>query len=96
MLPDNTEHSLSNLYTMADVLALCPEMRREDVDYLEQRGYIHPLKQRHGRLERNLFTAEEAELIFSIWKHHRAGLTPRKAYEKAVKERTLGQLSLWE
>ncbi|NIM24942.1 MAG: hypothetical protein GTN69_02845 [Armatimonadetes bacterium] len=80
---------------MADILALCPGMKKEDVYYLEQRGYLSPLKQRHGRLERNLFTKEQADLLRAIWKHRKKGLPPRRAYEQAAKEQTMGQLSLW-
>lgn len=92
----DTGNVLSSLYTMADVLACCPGMKREDVYYLEQRGYIRPLKQRHGRLERNLFTSQQAELIVTLWQYRQDGMLPRKAYEKAMKERNYGQLSLWD
>jgi hypothetical protein len=90
------DHILSNLHTMADVLALCPGMKKEDVYYLEQSGCLTPLKQRHGRLERNLFTREQAELLHSIWKYRKKGLSPRRAYAQALKERSMGQLPLWE
>ena len=92
----DAENILSNLYTMADLLALCHGMKREDIYYLEQRGYIRPLKQKHGRLERNLFTQKQANLCATIWRYRQAGLSPRRAYEKAVKETNMGQLSLWE
>ena len=95
MQENYSDNILSHLHTMADLLACCPGMKKEDVYYLEQRGYVRPLKQRHGRLERNLFTAEQAELLFSIWRHRRRGLSPRRAYEQALKERAMGQLSLW-
>ena len=87
---------LNNLHTMADLLACCPGMRKEDIYYLEQCGYVRPLKQRHGRLERNLFTAEQSELVTAIWKYRQRGLPPRQAYEQALKERSMGQLALFD
>ena len=96
MTAEEPENILSNLCTIADLLALCDGMKREDIYYLEQRGYIRPLKQKHGRLERNLFTQKQATLCVTIWRHRQAGLSPRKAYEKALRETNMGQLSLWE
>jgi hypothetical protein len=87
---------LAQLYTMADILSYCEGMKREDVYYLEERGYLHPLKQRHGRLERNLYTKEQVELLLTVWKYRRQGLSPRRAYEKALQENRRGQLALWE
>jgi hypothetical protein len=95
MLTETSDNILSNLYTMADVLSFCSGMRKEDVYYLEQRGYLHPLKQRHGRLERNLYTREQVELLASVWKHRRMGLPPRQAYDRAIRERRMGQLPLF-
>jgi hypothetical protein len=92
MLPD----SLKDLHTMADLLARCPGMKKEDVYYLEHRGYLRPIKQRHGRVERNLYTTEQAELTAAIWRHRQAGHSPREAYSRAVKERSAGQLRIWE
>jgi len=87
---------LAHLYTMADILSFCPDMKREDVYYLEERGYLHPLKQRHGRLERNLYTQEQVDLLVTVWKYRKQRLSPRRAYEKALQERSRGQLALWE
>ena len=93
---DEKDNPLIHLHTMADILSFCPGMKKEDVYYLEQRGYVHPLKQRHGRLERNLFTPEQAELLCAIWRHRKRGVPPRQAYHQAVRERQMGQLTLWE
>jgi hypothetical protein len=96
MVADSLDNPVSDLYTMADILACCAGMRREHVYYLEQRGYVQPLKQRHGRLERNLFTRRQAELLAAFWKYRCSGMSARRACESALKESTLGQLSLWE
>ena len=96
MRTGDRDNLLANLHTMADILDFCPGMKKEDVYYLEQRGYVRPLKQRHGRLERNLFTAEQAELVAAIWRLRKRGLPPRRAYEQAQRERHMGQLALWE
>ncbi len=95
MTPGNPAHPISDFYTLADLLASCPGMKKEDVYYLEQQGYLHPLKQRHGRVERNLFTRQQAELLFCVWKYRQSGLPPRKAYQRALKEKALGQLPLF-
>jgi len=86
---------LSQLYIMADLLARCPGMKKEDVYYLEHRGYVKPIKQRHGRLQRNLYTKEQIELVCAVWHHRQTGLAPRQAYQQALKECSAGQLSIW-
>jgi hypothetical protein len=87
---------LTHLYTMADILSFCEGMKREDVYYLEERGYLRPLKQRHGRLERNLYIKEQVDLLITVWKYRKQRLSPRRAYEKALQEHRRGQLALWE
>jgi len=87
--------ALIDLHPMADLLASCSGMTKEHVYYLEQRGYIHPIKQRHGKIERNLYTTEQLELVKAIWKYRQGGLSPREAYEQAQRERSRGQLSIW-
>ena len=87
--------SLTELFTMADVLARCPGMKKEDVYYLEHRGYLRPVKQRHGRVERNFYTAEQVELVAQMWRLKQEGLPPRKAYPKAKQALASGQLAIW-
>jgi DNA-binding transcriptional MerR regulator len=87
--------ALSDLHPMADLLASCPGMTKEHVYYLEQRGYVRPIKQRHGRIERNLYTTEQRELVEAIWKYRQAGLPPREAFQRALREQSRGQLSMW-
>jgi DNA-binding transcriptional MerR regulator len=84
-----------DLHPMADLLARCPGMTKELVYYLEQRGYLRPLKQRHGKIERNLYTTEQLQLVEAIWRHRQAGLPPREAYRRALREQARGQLSIW-
>ena len=86
---------LSDLHPMADLLARCPGMTKEHVYYLEQRGYLRPIKQRHGRIERNLYTTEQLQLVAAIWRHRQAGLPPREAYRRALREQARGQLTMW-
>jgi len=86
---------LSDLHPMADLLASCPGMTKEHVYYLEQRRYIRPIKQRHGKVERNLYTTEQLELVKAIWKHRQAGLPPREAFHRAAREQSRGQPSMW-
>jgi len=80
---------------MADLLASCPGMTKEHVYYLEQRGYLRPIKQRHGKIERNLFTSEQLQLVEAMWKHRQTGLLPREAYQRALREQSGGQLTIW-
>jgi DNA-binding transcriptional MerR regulator len=86
---------LSELHPMADLLASCPGMTKEHVYYLEQRGYLRPIKQRHGKIERNLYSREQLELVQAIWRHRQAGRSPREAYQEALREQTGGQLAMW-
>ena len=87
--------ALSDLHPMADLLASCPGMTKEHVYYLEQRGYIRPIKQRHGNIERNLYTTEQLELVTAIWGYRQTGFPPREAYQRALREQSRGQLSMW-
>ena len=89
------EDVLSELHPMAELLASCPGMTKEHVYYLEQRGYLRPIKQRHGKIERNLYTREQFQLVQAIWRHRQAGVPPREAYQRALRERSGGQLAIW-
>ena len=86
---------LSELHPMADLLTSCPGMTKEQVYYLEQRGYLRPIKQRHGKIERNLYTSQQLQLVQAIWRHRQAGLPPREAHQRALREQSRGQLSIW-
>ena len=86
---------LSELHPMADLLTSCPAMTKEQVYYLEQRGYLRPIKQRHGKIQRNLYTSQQLQLVQAIWRHRQAGLPPREAYQRALREQSRGQLSIW-
>jgi DNA-binding transcriptional MerR regulator len=86
---------LSDLHPMADLLARCPGMTKEHVYYLEQQGYLQPVKQRHGKIQRNLYTTAQLELVAAIWRHRQAGIPPREAYRRALREQARGQLSMW-
>jgi len=86
---------LSELHPMADLLVSCPGMTKEHIYYLEQRGYLKPIKQRHGKIQRNLYTTEQLQLVQSMWRHRQAGLPPREAYQRALREQSKGQLSIW-
>ena len=86
---------LAQFLTMADLLAHCPGMKKEDVYYLEHRGYLRPIKKRHGHIERNLYTLEHAALIAEIWRLKQEGLPPREAYRRARQTLSSGQLSIW-
>ncbi len=80
---------------MADLLASCPGMTKEHVYYLEQRGYLRPIKQRHGKIERNLYTTDQVQLVQAMWRYRQAGLPPREAHRRALREQTRGQLAIW-
>ena len=80
---------------MAELLASCPGMTKEHVYYLEQRGYVRPIKQRHGKIERNLYTTEQVQLVQAMWRYRQAGLPPREAHRRALREQTRGQLTIW-
>ncbi len=86
---------LADLYPMAELLACCPGMTKEHVYYLEQRGYLHPIKQRHGKIERNLYTSQQRQFIEDVWRHRQKGLPPKEAVQQAQREQTRGQLSMW-
>jgi DNA-binding transcriptional MerR regulator len=70
-------------------------MTKEHVYYLEQRGYLRPIKQRHGKIERNLYTTDQLQLVQAIWRLRQVGLPPREAYRRALREQSQGQLSIW-
>jgi len=89
------EDVLSELHPMAELLASCPGMTKEHVYYLEQRGYLRPIKQRHGKIERNLYTTEQVQLVQAIWRYRQDGLSPREAHQRALREQSRGQLSIW-
>ena len=80
---------------MADLLARCPGMTKEHVYYLEQRGYLRPIKQRHGKIDRNLYTTQQLQLVETIWRYRQRGLSPKDAYRRAVRDQTRGQLEIW-
>jgi DNA-binding transcriptional MerR regulator len=80
---------------MADLLAGCPGMTKEHVYYLEQRGYIKPIKQRHGKVERNLYTSKQLQLVQAIWRYRQSGIPPREAFRRALRDQSRGQLSIW-
>jgi DNA-binding transcriptional MerR regulator len=89
------EEALSELHPMAEILASCPGMTKEQVYYLEQRGYLKPIKQRHGKIERNLYTTEQVRLVQAIWRQRQEGLSPKEAHQRALREQSRGQLSIW-
>ena len=86
---------LSELHPMAEILASCPGMTKEHVYYLEQRGYLRPIKQRHGKIERNLYTTDQVQLVKASWRYRQEGLPPREAHQRALREQSGGQLSMW-
>jgi hypothetical protein len=90
-----SENALSDLHPMAEILSSCPGMTKEHVYYLEQRGYIRPIKQRHGKIERNLYTTDQLQLVTAMWRHRQAGRPPKEAHQLAVREQTRGQLSIF-
>jgi DNA-binding transcriptional MerR regulator len=89
------EDVLSELHPMADLLASCPGMTKEHVYYLEQRGYLRPIKQRHGKIERNLYTNQQLQLVRAMWRYRQAGLPPREAHPRALRDQSRGQLRIW-
>jgi len=86
---------LSELHPMADLLARCPGMTKEHVYYLEQRGYVRPIKQRHGKIERNLYTTQQLQLVEAMWRHRQVGVSPKEAYQRALRDQTRGQMAIW-
>ncbi len=86
---------LNELHPMAELLARCPGMTKEHVYYLEQRGYLKPIKQRHGKIERNLYTTRQLQLVEAIWQHRQQGVSPKDAVLRATREQARGQLSMW-
>ena len=80
---------------MAELLARCPGMSKEHVYYLEQRGYLNPIKQRHGKIERNLYTTRQLQFVKAVWLHRQQGLPPKAAVQQALQEQSQGQLSMW-
>lgn len=80
---------------MAELLARCPGMTKEHVYYLEQRGYLKPIKQRHGKIERNLYTTRQLQLVEAVWQHRQRGIAPKEAVQRALRDQSQGQLSMW-
>jgi DNA-binding transcriptional MerR regulator len=80
---------------MAELLASCSGMTKEHVYYLEQRGHLKPIKQRHGKVERNLYTTQQLEFVQAVWSHRQRGCSPKEAVERALRDQSQGQLSMW-
>jgi len=70
-------------------------MTKEHVYYLEQRGYLHPIKQRHGKVERNLYTTQQFAFVQAVWRHRQQGCSPKEAVTRAERDQSQGQLSMW-
>jgi DNA-binding transcriptional MerR regulator len=80
---------------MAELLSACSGMTKEHVYYLEQRGYLRPIKQRHGRVERNLYTTQQLAFVQAVWRHRQQGHSPKESVERALRDQAQGQLSMW-
>lgn len=64
--------------------AISEGITKEQLYYLEARGYIKPLKVRVGKIYHRDYSEEDMKLVKAIWRYLRRGYTPRVAYEKVT------------
>jgi DNA-binding Lrp family transcriptional regulator len=62
-------------------------LERSFIYYLESQGFIHPDKERKGKVEKRYFSPGDVEKITKIWEYvQKDGMSPRKAYERLQQE----------
>ncbi|MEW6408536.1 MAG: MerR family transcriptional regulator [Nitrospirota bacterium] len=59
---------------------------RHKLYYLEQKGYISPLRIQMGELESREYSEDDFIKIKLIWKYLKEGFKHRVAYQKAMEE----------
>ncbi|GMR05416.1 MAG: hypothetical protein BMS9Abin24_235 [Thermodesulfobacteriota bacterium] len=69
------------------------DIPRQKLYYLEQKGYINPLKTVVGEKEFREYSDEDMKKVEYIWKYLKSGFKYRVAYEKAMDEIDGPQLS---
>ncbi len=48
-----------------------------------------------GMTKEHVYYTEQLELVEAIWRYRQAGIPPREAYRRALREQQQGQLSIW-
>jgi len=69
------------------------DIPRHKLYYLEQKGYIVPQRIPMGDLEAREFSDEDVRLVEAIWKYLKKGFKHRVAYQKALKELEMRDVS---
>ena len=70
------------------------DIPRQKLYYLEQKGYIKPLKAAVGDKEFREYSDEDVKKVECIWKYLKKGFKYKIAYEKAMADINNTQLSL--
>jgi DNA-binding transcriptional MerR regulator len=68
----------------SDVLKEIP-IPREKLYYLEQKGYINPIKTLKGERELRDYSESDLEMVRLIWGYIQQGFRYRIAYQKALR-----------
>ncbi|MBI3954370.1 MAG: Lrp/AsnC ligand binding domain-containing protein [Chloroflexi bacterium] len=71
---------------LKQVLAAVPGLPKRFVYYLESLGYIKPRKVPKARIARRDYSAEDLQLLRSIWRYYQRGFSLQHAYKQATKE----------
>jgi len=69
---------------------------RHKLYYLEQKGYIKPIRIPMGELESREYSEEEFKKLELIWKYLQNGFKHKIAYQKALEELQSPELKLEE
>ena len=70
------------------------DIPRQKLYYLEQKGFINPVKTEIGEKEFREYSDEDVLKIEYIWKYLKKGFKYKIAYEKAIEEINNPQMTL--
>jgi len=62
------------------------DIPRHKLYYLEQKGYVAPMRTPMGDLEAREYSSEDVAMIRLIWKYLKKGFKHKAAYRKALAE----------
>ena len=62
------------------------DIPRQRLYYLEQKGFIQPVKKRIGEKQFREYSREDLDKVRAIWRHLQQGLRYRVAYERALED----------
>jgi DNA-binding transcriptional MerR regulator len=81
--------------TITELINEIPHLTKRFVYYLEERGYIHPLKIPKDRLDRRDYTEADVELIRKAFRLYRQGYSPRRAIASVKTAESDGNINVF-